>query len=79
MLIDTPGQNAYPIVATAFVLMRKDAPAAKTRHILNFLRWSLEKGVKEAADLGYVPLPHTLVTQIKDYWAKTLTSTKTGS
>ncbi len=31
---------------------------------------ALEKGGREAASLGYVPLPASLVGQVKDYWSK---------
>jgi len=42
----------------------------------SLFRWALEKGEKDAADLGYVPLPTELVGQVKQYWAKGL---KAGS
>jgi phosphate transport system substrate-binding protein len=74
MLTDAPGEDAYPIVATVFVLMRKEAPAARTRHVLNFLKWSFDQGARNATGLGYVPLPQALVAQIREYWAKTLQS-----
>ena len=76
LLTDTPGENAYPLVATVFVLMYKQTPQRQARAVLNFFNWSLEKGAKDAADLGYVPLPQPLVKQVKDYWAKNL---KAGS
>jgi phosphate transport system substrate-binding protein len=72
LLTDSAGQEAYPIVATVFVLMRKGVSSLRTRNVLNFFEWSLDRGAKEASSLGYVPLPKTLVTQVKDYWAKNL-------
>jgi phosphate transport system substrate-binding protein len=39
---------------------------------LNFFEWSVDKGAKDAADIGYVPLPQGLVSRVKVYWAKTL-------
>jgi len=60
------------VVATVFVLMRKGVSSLRTRNVLNFFEWSLDRGAKEASSLGYVPLPKTLVTQVKDYWAKNL-------
>lgn len=68
LLTDTAGEAAYPIVATVFILMHKTMPARRAQATFNFLQWSLEKGAKDAADLGYVPLPPTLVTQVKAYW-----------
>jgi phosphate transport system substrate-binding protein len=74
LLTDVPGENAYPITATVFVLMNKSASRARTRAALDFFRWSLEKGSSTATQLGYVPLPHFLIDQVKDYWAKTFKS-----
>jgi phosphate transport system substrate-binding protein len=72
MLTDTPGDGAYPIVATVFVLMQKTLAPRRARAAFNFFQWSLDKGAKDAAELGYVPLPDALVTQVKAYWAKNL-------
>jgi phosphate transport system substrate-binding protein len=41
---------------------------------LNFFEWSLDKGGKDASELGYVPLPRALVGQVKEYWIKSLTA-----
>jgi phosphate transport system substrate-binding protein len=71
LLTDAPGGEAYPVVATVFALMHKQPRGVvKTRATLNFLQWSLEQGAKDAADLGYVPLPESLVKQIKEYWVQ---------
>jgi phosphate transport system substrate-binding protein len=75
LLTDAPGENAYPIVATVFILMHKSMPPRRTRAALEFFKWSLEKGAKDASDLGYVPLPPALIAQVKSYWA---TQFKTG-
>ncbi len=71
MLNDAPGPDAYPIVATVFALMKKDASPRRTRAALGFFDWALSKGANDAATLGYVPLPASLVGQIKAYWTKT--------
>ena len=71
MLTDAPGDEAYPITATVFVLMhRQPASPRRSRAALSFFRWALEKGGQEAASLGYVPLPPSLVGQVGDYWSK---------
>jgi phosphate transport system substrate-binding protein len=72
LLTDAAGDDSYPIVATAFALMRKNAPQARTRATLDFFTWSFEKGADEAARLGYVPLPAALVDQIKVSWSTSL-------
>jgi phosphate transport system substrate-binding protein len=76
LLTDVPATDAYPIVATVFVLMQKTSSPKRARAALDFFQWSLEKGAKDAAQLGYVPLPDPLVKQIKSYWAKNF---KTGA
>jgi phosphate transport system substrate-binding protein len=76
LLTDVPGDDAYPITATVFVLMPKAASRTRTRITVAFFRWTLENGAGTAAQLGYVPLPAPLVQQVKDYWARTF---KTGS
>jgi len=71
LLTDGPGEQAYPIAATVFVLMHKTASRQRTGAALDFFRWSLDKGSGAAAQLGYVPLPAALVQQVKDYWTRT--------
>jgi phosphate transport system substrate-binding protein len=72
MLTNAPGDEAYPITATVFVLMHKQTTSPRrSRSALSFFRWALEKGSKDAANLGYVPLPPAVVGQVVDYWSKT--------
>ena len=68
VMTNAPGANAYPITATTFVLMYKNAKnMTNTREALKFFRWSLEKGQRQAASLDYVPLPAPLVKRIIGY------------
>lgn len=77
MLTGAPGNDAYPIVATVFALMPKQpASPRRSREVLNFLTWSLDRGSKDAGELGLVPLPESLVVQVKEYWQSAL---KAGS
>jgi phosphate transport system substrate-binding protein len=68
LLIDAPGEAAYPVVVTVFAQMKKSGGNLRSRATLNFLQWSLERGAADAAHLGYVPLPSSLVTDVKKYW-----------
>ncbi len=69
VMTDSPADGAYPIAATAFILMRKDPRSpTRTTTALDFFRWALETGQKQAGDLDYVPLPPSLVGQIEAYW-----------
>lgn len=69
IMTDSPAAYAYPISATAFVLMNKDPKSpARSRSALEFFRWALHNGEKQAVELDYVSLPSSLVTQIEFYW-----------
>ncbi|WP_246667702.1 phosphate ABC transporter substrate-binding protein PstS [Bradyrhizobium macuxiense] len=69
VLTNAPGEDAYPITATTFVLMHKQPKSPeRSATAIDFLRWSLDSGKPQAQLLNYVPLPATLVEQIELYW-----------
>jgi phosphate transport system substrate-binding protein len=69
IMTDAPGEIAYPIAATVFIIMyKKPRVAARANTAIDFFKWALENGQKQASDLDYVPLPESLVTQIENYW-----------
>jgi phosphate transport system substrate-binding protein len=69
IMTNAPGDKAYPIAATVFMLMYKmPKDAARTKATLAFFDWALKSGQSEAESLDYVPLPPTLVAQIEAYW-----------
>jgi phosphate transport system substrate-binding protein len=69
IMTDAPGENAYPITATAFIIMYKQPKdLARAKIARDFFRWSLENGQAQADALNYVPLPAPLVRQIENYW-----------
>ncbi len=71
VLTNAPGDDAYPITATTFVLMQKQPKSPdRSAAAIEFLRWTLESGKAEAELLNYVPLPPTLVEQIETYWQR---------
>ena len=69
VLTDARGEQAYPITVTVFALMPKSARRASTHATLAFFHWSLDNGSRAANQLGYVPLPASLIRQVKEYWA----------
>lgn len=70
VMTNASGPDAYPIAASTFVLMYKQAKNAQaSKAALNFFKWALEKGQPEAKKLDYVPLPEDLVKRIEDYWS----------
>ena len=73
LLTDAPGQEAYPIAAATFALMpTRNAGGARSQAAISFFGWALDNGAEAAAELGYVALPPTLVTQVREYWSKRL-------
>jgi phosphate transport system substrate-binding protein len=69
ILTNAPGEDAYPITATTFVLMYKRPHSPQRSEVaIDFMRWALENGKSQAELLNYVPLPSNLVQQIEAYW-----------
>ena len=57
-MTDAPGDNAYPVTATVFILMYKQPKdEARSKAVFTFFKWALEHGQKQAELLDYVPLP----------------------
>lgn len=73
VITDAPGDQAYPISATNFIMMQKKPKnPARNAEVLKFFDWVYTNGDKSAEALGYVALPAELITQIKAYWATDL-------
>ena len=73
VITNAPGEQAWPITATNFMLMRKQPKDAKrNQDTLAFFKWAFENGQAQANELHYVPLPAELVAQIESYWASEL-------
>ncbi|AFU57922.1 ABC phosphate uptake transporter, substrate-binding protein [Candidatus Nitrososphaera gargensis Ga9.2] len=64
---DAPGANSYPIASFSYILLYKeltDNPSIdhrKAETLVNFLLWAITDGQQYADDLGYVPLPESVV------------------
>ena len=73
VITDAPGDQAYPISATNFIMMQKKPKnAARNADVLKFFDWVYANGDQSAEALGYVALPAELTAQIKAYWAANL-------
>ena len=73
VITNAPGEQAWPITATNFMLMQKQPKEAKrNQDALAFFKWAFESGQAQANELHYVPLPAELVTQIEAYWGTEL-------
>ena len=61
-IVDAPGVGSYPIASfTWFVVPARIADSARRGAMVDFLKWMLGPGQKQAAALGYLPLPNKLV------------------
>lgn len=66
-LVNAPGAQSYPIASFTWLLLAPDAiGAAKTRQLVDFLRWALLEGSDMASTLGYVPLPSDAASRVID-------------
>ncbi len=69
VITNAPGEQAWPITATNFILVhRQPKDAARAQAMQAFFRWAFEQGKAQAEALDYVPLPDDLVAQIEAYW-----------
>lgn len=70
VVTNAPGEGAWPIAATNFIIMaEKPKNAANAKEALKFFRWAYTSGDASALQLGYVPLSPELVKRIEAYWA----------
>ncbi|KPC33734.1 Phosphate-binding protein PstS [Pseudomonas syringae pv. cilantro] len=69
IMTNAPGDTAWPITATTWIIMYKKAKnEEKSAAAFDFFKWSLENGQKQAEKLDYVALPKSLVDRVENYW-----------
>jgi phosphate transport system substrate-binding protein len=68
-LVNTPGEDSWPIAAATYILIKKDKPEVLAK-VTDFFNWAFKNGDSEAEKLHYVPLPADLKTDILGYWEK---------
>ena len=69
IMTNAPGADAWPITATTWAIMYKQAKNAEhAKAAVDFFKWSFENGQQQAASLDYVALPKELVDRIENYW-----------
>jgi phosphate transport system substrate-binding protein len=64
-MVNPPGAAAYPISGATWLLVyqvQKDA--VKGPKLVQFLKWAMVQGQKEAPSLDYAPLPGNLVERV---------------
>ncbi|MGA9154261.1 MAG: phosphate ABC transporter substrate-binding protein PstS [Candidatus Nitrosopolaris sp.] len=71
-LLNSPGSNTYPIATFTYLLLPKDLSAnpsldqTKAKALVDFISWAITDGQRLASQLGYVPLPATVVKHNQD-------------
>jgi phosphate transport system substrate-binding protein len=65
-IVNGPGANTYPISSFTWILAYVNQPdSVKGKKLVDFLRWALTDGEKEATALNYAPLPASMTVQLK--------------
>jgi phosphate transport system substrate-binding protein len=69
ILTNQPGAGSWPITGASFILVYAVPPdPAATNAALKFFDWAYRSGAGMAADLDYVPLPESLIKQVRATW-----------
>ena len=69
ILTDQSGDKSWPITGASFILVYATPPdVTATGAALKFFDWAYKNGGKMAAELDYVPLPASLVNQVRATW-----------
>ena len=75
ILTDQDGAKSWPITGASFILVYKQpSDAAAVGEALKFFAWAYQDGGPMAAELDYVPLPASLIAQVKATWTSSIMS-----
>lgn len=62
---DPAGGQAYPIATFTWMLFYKDQDDAKAKVLRDLVEYSLTKGQTVAPKMGYIPLPDSVIAQVR--------------
>jgi phosphate transport system substrate-binding protein len=75
ILTNQGGAKSWPITGASFILVYKQpSDAAAVDAALKFFAWAYKDGAPMAAELDYVPLPASLIAQVKKTWMTQITA-----
>jgi phosphate transport system substrate-binding protein len=75
ILTNQAGAKSWPITGASFILLYKQPSDPElVSEALKFFDWAYQNGTGMAQELDYVPLPATLISQVKKTWAKDITA-----
>ncbi|MEO5579657.1 MAG: phosphate ABC transporter substrate-binding protein PstS, partial [Gemmatimonadaceae bacterium] len=58
--------TSYPISSFTWILAyAQQSDSVKGRKLVDFLKWALTEGEKQAATLDYAPLPSAMLTSLR--------------
>jgi phosphate transport system substrate-binding protein len=61
-ITNAPGKGVYPISSFTWLLLYENAKdKAQAKTMVDFMKWALTDGQKYCAELGYAPLPESIV------------------
>ncbi|MDN5870035.1 MAG: phosphate ABC transporter substrate-binding protein PstS [Nitrococcus sp.] len=73
VLTNQPGDQSWPISGASFILLHEtQQDVATARALLDFFDWAFKQGDEMAKELGYVPLPPSVVELVEAAWADNL-------
>ena len=73
VLTDQAGTAAWPITGASFVLVhRQQKDAGTALAVLRFFDWGYRNGGVAAKELGYIPMPASVVELVEKTWEKDL-------
>ena len=61
------GDSTYPITGAVFVLLPRENKE-KNKKVIEFFKWTFEKGDSIAIELHYVPLSRETKEKVINYW-----------
>lgn len=64
-LFDPAGAQAYPIATFTWMLFYKDQDDAKAKVLRDLVEYGLTKGQAMAPKMGYIPLPDSVIAQVR--------------
>ena len=69
ILTNQAGAKSWPITGASFILVyAQPQDLAATTEALKFFNWAYKSGTQMAADLDYVPLPDSVIQQVRATW-----------
>jgi phosphate transport system substrate-binding protein len=71
LLVDVPGVDSWPLTAATFILMpSRSQDSTRALEVLRFFHWAYHEGASLAREMGYVPLPESLVATVEQSWRR---------